>query len=144
MKLLAAGFSIALVASVLAPLVRAPTDDGYPLSTYPMFATRRPTTLTLDYAFGLAGDGTRRALAPRLIGSIEVLQARAILESGVRGGPSVQRALCDDIAARVARDVDLADVVELHVVTGTHEAVDYLVNHAPGQELTRVVCKVVR
>ena len=65
--------SIALLALTLSPVVREPTDDGFPLSTYPMFATERPTELSMVYALGVTRSGERRYLRPFLIGSGEVL-----------------------------------------------------------------------
>ncbi len=75
--------SLALVGAALSPLVRDPADDGFPLSTYPMFAWSRPTELTASYALGVTPGGGRRYLSPALVGSGEVLQARAIIEAGV-------------------------------------------------------------
>jgi putative ABC transport system permease protein len=42
-RVYAAVVSIVLLGATLSPLVRDPGDDGFPLSTYPMFATPRPT-----------------------------------------------------------------------------------------------------
>ena len=61
---LAALASIGLCGAVLAPLVRAPDDDGFPLSTYPMFAAPRPAALTMAWARGRAADGRSRSLSP--------------------------------------------------------------------------------
>ena len=57
--------STALVAATLEPLFATPIDDGFPLSTYPMFATKRPTVQTFHYALGVTRDGKRRTLSPR-------------------------------------------------------------------------------
>src|SRR5687767_10048091 len=105
----AAVVSLALIAATLSPLARAPADDGFPLSTYPMFAWTRPTTLTSSYALGITAGGDRRYLSPRLVGSGEVLQARAIIERAVAGGPAATAGLCDAIAARVAVHDDYGD-----------------------------------
>jgi len=130
--------SFALVALTLAPLARRPDDDGFPLSTYPMFATRRSTTVTLTYAFATTRTGERRAIPPSLVGSREVLQARAILAS------SDPTALCATIAARAARDDDFDDAATISIVTGRHDAVAYLVDQAPGHERVRATCAVPR
>ena len=71
---------------------RDPRDDAFPLSTYPMFAEPRPTTLTMDYALGETAAGERRTLSPRLVGTGEVLQAYARFERAVaRAGPARPR-----------------------------------------------------
>jgi hypothetical protein len=58
---LAAVISIILVAAALEPVVRAPADDGFPLSTFPMFASARPSELTMLYAQGVTAAGEPRA-----------------------------------------------------------------------------------
>ena len=132
--------SIALVGATLAPLARDPDHDSFPLSTYPMFAMRRPTTLTLDYAYGLTATGARRTLSPAAVGTKEVLQAAAIFERAVHDGPKALVPLCAQIAAHVADP----DVVSVRIVTGTHDAVDYLVRGVIGVEHDRWGCRVPR
>lgn len=143
-RLIPAIASIVLIGATLSPVLRKPEDDGYPLSTYPMFAFRRPTKLTMDYAVGVTASGERRWLRPRFVGSSEVLQARATIERAMHGGAKAQAALCDQIAKRVAADDDFADVAEIRLLTGSHDAVEYLVRHVEGKELVRHTCKVPR
>ena len=134
----------ALMAAVLSPLARAPADDGFPLSTYPMFAWPRPTALTMSYPLGVTAVGGRRYLSPALIGTGEVLQARAIVERAVaRGGPEL-RALCEAIARRVAARPAYDGVVAIRLVTGTHDAVEFLVRDRIGMENERARCAVER
>ncbi|HTL32324.1 MAG TPA: hypothetical protein VL326_04335 [Kofleriaceae bacterium] len=136
--------SLALIAATLEPLVRRPYDDGFPLSTYPMFATKRDTVQTFHYALGLTRDGKRRTLSPALIGSGEVLQALRVIERAMAGGQPGAMALCETIAKRVAGDDDFADVDTIRIVTGTHDAVRYLSNDEIGTEIERVRCEVKR
>ena len=136
--------SVALIAITLSPVLRQPSDDGYPLSTYPMFAFKRPTKLTMDYALGVTAAGKTVFLRPWHTGSGEVLQARAIIDRGVHGGPKALGALCTDIAKRVATDEEFPDVVTIELVTGTHDAVDYLVRHVEGKVTVKGQCKVPR
>jgi hypothetical protein len=136
--------SVALLAATLEPLVRDPYDDGFPLSTYPMFATKRDTQQTFHYALGVTRDGKRRTLSPALIGSGEVLQALRVLEGAVGRGRDATRTLCETIAARVATDEDFTDVVAIRIVTGTHDAVDYLSHAKIGVESELVHCEVRR
>jgi hypothetical protein len=136
--------SLALIAATLEPLVRDPYDDGFPLSTYPMFATKRDTVQTFHYALGLTRDGKRRTLSPELIGSGEVLQAMRVLEHAVSGGKDAMRTLCNTIAKRVAADDEFTNVVTIRIVTGTHDAVRYLSRDEVGTELDLVRCEVPR
>jgi hypothetical protein len=139
-----AAVSLALVAATLEPLVRDPYDDGFPLSTYPMFATKRETKQTFHYALGVTSTGQRRTLSPALIGSNEVLQALRVIEGAVGRGTVATRALCETIATRVATDDDFTDVVAIRIVTGTHDAVDYLAHGKVGLESELVRCEVKR
>lgn len=136
--------SIAMIAVTLEPLVRKPYDDGFPLSTYPMFATKRQTVQTFHYALGVTGDGKRRTLSPALVGSGEVLQALQVIEHAVGGGKGTQRSLCEKIATRVASDEDFNDVVVIRLVTGTHDAVSYLAENKIGIESELIRCEVKR
>ncbi len=138
----AALVSIALVAATLEPILRSPGDDGFPLSTYPMFATPRATKLTLDYAIAETRDGARRSVAPELVGSSEVLQALANIAREVAGKRSA--ALCERIARGVAADSGYADVTRIRIVTGTNDAIEYLAHGTIGFERERARCQVLR
>ena len=137
--------SVVLVGATLAPLVRDPNrGDSFPLSTYPMFASRRPVVTTLDFAYGVTAAGERRTLSPRMLGTREVLQAAAILDRAVDGGPKALVPLCEAIAMRVAAAPQFADIATIRIVEGTYDAVEYLVRAAPGIEHDRWRCRVVR
>lgn len=135
--------SAALLAAALEPLLRAPTDDGFPLSTYPMFASRRPVELTLSYPLGEAADGERRYLSPALVGSGEVLQAIAIVARAVQR-PGGAQELCEAIARRAAASGDHGDLAAIRIVTGTHHAVELLARDRLGREVERARCAVPR
>jgi len=141
-RVMAAVVSIGMIAATLSPLARDPYDDGFPLSTYPMFASKRPRTLTFHYALGEGRAGERITLTPGLVGTGEVLQAMRIIDTAVNRGKLVTRALCEDVARRVAADGELANVVTIRIVTGTHDALDYLSQHKIGRELERMRCPV--
>jgi len=146
-RAVAAVISIGLIGAVLEPLVRAPDDDGFPLSTFPMFALRRPARIAMSHAEGLTGDGRVRALSPGLLGTGEVMQAFSRLARAVGAGPDACRALCAEIAARVATDAGYADVVAIRIASATHDAIAYVVGgpgaHEP-DEVTRARCAVER
>ena len=139
-RLFAAVVSIALLGATLEPLIREPWEDGFPLSPYPMFAFKRPTKLSLEYAFGVTATGERKNLTPRLVGSAEVLQALTVLQRAKSRGELPQ--LCATIAARVADVARYDDVTEIRIVTGTHDAVDFLMRDIRGPELQHTSCKV--
>jgi hypothetical protein len=132
------------LAVVALPLIRDPRVDDFPLSTYPMFAEPRPTTLAMDYALGVTASGARRMLSPQLAGTGEVLQAYALFDDAVRGPREGLQRLCTESAARVAADDDYRDVVAIRIVTGRHDAVDYLVRGTIGTEVERIRCQVLR
>jgi hypothetical protein len=132
--------SLALVAATLSPVLRDPRDDGFPLSTYPMFATKRLTTLTMTYALGVGAGGERIVLAPSLLGTGEVLQAMRVIERAVAGGPPALAKLCKSIAARAGEEPEYGRVVAVRIVTGTHDAVEYLARGRVGKEIERVRC----
>jgi hypothetical protein len=140
----AAIISIALIAATLSPLLRDPIDDGYPLSTYPMFAWKRPTKLSMSYPIGETATGARRYLVPRVIGSGEVLQARAIVERAVTKGGGELKKFCETVAGRIARAPRFADVMRIRVLSGTHESIDFLVDGKLGSEIERTRCEVKR
>jgi hypothetical protein len=126
----AAIVSIGLCGAVLEPLVRTPDDDGFPLSTYPMFAAPRSTGLTMVRAEAATRDG-RRPLTPAQLGTGEVMQAFSTLQRAAEAGPDACAALCAAIAARVARSAADRDVVEVRLVVGTYDAPGIAAHGAP-------------
>jgi hypothetical protein len=136
--------SLALIGATLWPVVRDPREDSFPLSTYPMFAWKRTTLQTYRYAVGETSTGQRRTLSPRVVGTAEVLQALRVLERSIAGGRGAALKLCEQIAARVAVDDELADIVAIRMVSGTHDAIDYLVRGVVGRETELVRCAVPR
>lgn len=135
---MAAIASCVLVAITLSPVTRCdPYDDGFPLSTYPMFASVRPTLQPMSYALGVTRTGERRLLSPRLIGSGEILQAYRIVEAAVATRGEVQK-LCRAIAERVRASGE-DELVAIRIVTATHDALDVLLHDklAPERDLTR-------
>lgn len=136
--------SLALLIATLSPVLRKPADDGFPLSTYPMFAWKRATTMRMTYALGVTAAGERRYLSPAIAGSGEVLQALAIFNAAVSRGGAAVRTLCEKIAARVAVDPARADLVAIRIVDGTQDAIQLLAYDRIGKEVDRVYCAVKR
>jgi hypothetical protein len=123
--------SLGLCGAVLEPLVRDPDDDGFPLSTYPMFAMPRPPELTMAYAAGATGDGRLRSLSPAQLGTGEVMQAFTTLQRAAGAGPGERGALCAAVARRVAGDADYRDVIEIRIMGATYDAVERIAHGAP-------------
>jgi hypothetical protein len=140
----AAALSLALLAATLWPVLGDPRDDGFPLSTYPMFASKRPTLQTYRYALGETAGGARRTLSPILVGTAEVLQAIRVIDRAVAGGRAESMKLCEAIAMRAAADDEFDDIVAVRLVTGTHDAVEYLARDRIGRETELLRCAVKR
>lgn len=140
------GYAVVLciVFAVSLPFTWPAKRDSFPLSNYPMFSRPRPNAMvTIQYAVGVTADGARRHLAPEFIANDEVLQARAVLSRAVRGGSRAATELCHRIAGRVAADEALGAVIEVRIVTGTHDSVAYLTGRdRVGRERLHVRCPV--
>jgi hypothetical protein len=143
-RVYAAAVSLALIGAAVWPVAREPREDSFPLSTYPMFASRRPTRQTYRYALGVTANGERRTLSPLLVGTGEVLQAIRVIDRAVAGGQGAMREMCRTIAARVAAEPAFHDIVTVRFVTGTHDAVEYLARGVVGHETELLHCEVTR
>jgi hypothetical protein len=140
-RALGAVVSIALIAATLYPVTLHPYDDSFPLSTYPMFASPRKTTIDINYVVGFSQRGdVRWHVPPSVIGSSEVLQAKQIVDRAVGGGPPKMRELCERIARRVR--AGRSDIAYVAIVFGRHDAVDYLVRGVRGTERELHRCTV--
>ena len=84
--------------------------DSFPLSTFPMFSSRRTTTEDVDTAV-LMQDGVEIRLSPGLIAATdEVILAAAVVSNAIAAGTADQ--LCADIARRVHRAGEIQVVSE--------------------------------
>lgn len=124
----------------LSPVLRDPLDDGFPLSTYPMFGTVRPVRHRMAYPLGVTRTGARRVLSPRLVGSGEIMQAYRIVEQAVTAKGEVGR-LCRAIAERVRASGD-DELVAIRIVVATHDAIAVLVDGQLGPERDLARCPV--
>lgn len=91
-----------LVAAIitLSPVLRAPTSDSYPLSTYPMFARDRGAQHWLPAVVAIDADGLPVRLSPELIaGTDEPVLASVTVSRAIRSGTADQ--LCADVARRL-------------------------------------------
>jgi hypothetical protein len=130
-------------AAVLSPLLTH-ADDSFPISTYPMFARPRGQP-TLYAAIGRAADGSERRLAPSLIGSAEVLQAKVLITRSVEQGPAATQAFCRGVAARVASSSSAAELRDVEIVRRRYDPIAYFVNGpAPLEQELVQSCPVPR
>jgi hypothetical protein len=108
---------VAVVAILFAPVVL--DRDGYPLSTYPMYARNRSATVSFVTARGVTAEGDPVRLSLSSIGaSDDPLIVAGELRAVVRRDEANDR--CREIAARVGTD-ERAEVVSVEVVTERHD-----------------------
>jgi hypothetical protein len=143
---------LVLVATALVvawPALRQPPTDGFPLSTYPMFATDRGAVSVVATAVGRTDRGDVVRLSPELLaGTDEPMMAIATARREVDGGRP--REWCAEVARRVAADPGLTDaapagdrVVSVEVVVETHDAVAHFADDAPPIDVdVRATCEV--
>jgi hypothetical protein len=127
-------------AAVVSPALSARPKDGYPLSTYPMFAENksRETKQTQAVAIGPFGE---RVLGPSHLGTDEVMQAKATIDRAARAGKQALTALCERVAARAAVDPALAGLARVEVRTVTFDAIDYFRTERPAPTSARVLAR---
>lgn len=138
-----------VIAAVLYPLSFDKREDSFPLSSYPMFARFHPKPTLNEYYLVAASRGDapefRRSVPPELIANSEVLQAQATIRGAVRRGPRAMKALCAEVAARVARSPSFDRAGEVRLVKGTYDAIAYLTGtDTRGREVVRARCQVPR
>lgn len=133
------GLSLVLLGAVGWPAFRAPAEDGFPLSTYPMFAQRRGRVHEVVSARAVAADGSRLLVPPALIANAETMQAIRTVSRAIRAGEQEAVELCERIAARLraADDPALRRAAHVELVTERVDAIDYLAGRAHA-ELVRV------
>ncbi len=100
MGLIVSGVTAALL---LTPAFRDPSEDSFPLSTFPMFsAAKRDPDLVITQVLAVAPDGTRRPLPPELAtGNVEVIQALQMVRNEVYGGRERLTKFCSGVATRL-------------------------------------------
>jgi hypothetical protein len=142
-RLHAYAVSAILLLVMAVPALRAPDDDGFPLSTYPMFAHRRGRTNDVTSAIAVFRDGSELAVPPRFVANSETMQAFYRLARAVTAGDEAAAALCEEIARRLrgADDPRLARAARVELITESVDAIDYLAGRAePAQRRTHARC----
>jgi hypothetical protein len=111
----------AVALAVAWPALQDEPADGFPVSSYPMFAGDRDRIVVLATAVGRTADGDERRLGPHAVGGgDEVMLAASAARLAVAGGPEEVRRYCAEVAERVAGD---DDVVRVEVRTEVRDAV---------------------
>jgi hypothetical protein len=109
-----------MVAAVAVPGLRTLLEggeapDGFPLSTYPMFARDPGRVVELATVVAVRPGGQVARLSPQLIaGTDQVIQAGETVRQAIDGGPSSTAALCREVAGGVDPPATIAVVIEEH------------------------------
>jgi len=145
---LAVLFSVLVLGAVLAPLLRHPDDDSYPLSTYPMFSHGRASPVTsVTHVVAVDAAGARTMVPPIEIISAEVLLAQVTIARAVNAGPASARRFCMDVADRItrSRDPKLRATDHVEVETTVVDAVRYLAgDQTPIERTVHARCRAKR
>ncbi len=115
---------VGTAALVAYPSIPKDQRDDFPLSPYGMFSDPKDEFTTITQAVAVPEVGTERAVPPRMLGTDEVLQARATLAKASRT-KGASSALCEKVAARVAADGDFAWARRVEIRTVTYESISY-------------------
>ena len=148
-KLLPALFSIFLILLVLSPIIenfRAKATDGFPLSHFPMFTSKRDATENVTHLVGLDADGNRYVIPHRFAGTGGMNQVRKQIRKSARDKEDAPK-LCQTVAENVAerRGERYAKIVKVVVVSGEYNLDDYFAGAKnPVEEKIRVDCEVPR
>jgi hypothetical protein len=120
-RLRAYAVSLILVVLVASPLVGAFEGDSFPISTYPMFASRKSNEVRLSHVVLVGADGAEWAPPPSAIANDEALQAQETLRQALDSGEAATADLCERIARRVVK----SEAAYVHIVTSTYDAILY-------------------
>jgi len=148
-KLLPALFSIFLIALVLSPIIenfRAKATDGFPLSHFPMFTSKRDATENVTHLVGLDADGNRHVIPHRFAGTGGMNQVRKQIRKSARDKEDAPK-LCQTVAEEVAerRSERYAKIVKVAVVSGEYNLNDYFAGAKnPVEEKISINCDVPR
>lgn len=135
---------IALLALTLLPVFRPASEDGFPFSTYPMFAQRRDRPL-LHLAEGVTDTGETVALPPELVASGSVMQALGTLQRAAAQGAPALKPICERIAERAAASKSLLRIRRVQLVAARFDPIGYFEGRRePEQRQVLQRCRVRR
>jgi hypothetical protein len=117
-----------LLGATIWPAFGAPSDDGFPFSTYPMFARDRGRVARTVRAVAVTVDGQELRIPPDVLGTGETMQAILIVQRSIAAGPREAERLCGALAGRIGAGSDraLAAAERVEVQTVTVDSVRYL------------------
>lgn len=136
--------SAVLLGATAYPVLLEPDDDGFPLSTYPMFSRDRGPVVPVTSAVAVGG-GRNVPIAPSYVANTETMQALQTIRKSVRRGKRASRRLCRAIAARIAEadDAELAEATHVELVTETLNSVAFLAGKTtPDRRRVHARCSV--
>lgn len=108
--------TIAFAGLLLSPLFGS--ADGFPLSTYPMYAAPRPAEATFIVARGVSVSADTVALSTsEIAGTRDPLIAEAYLRDAVAGGAERVERACASIASRASGQL----VVQVEIRSQRHD-----------------------
>lgn len=144
-RLRAYGLSAALLAVIAWPATWDYGEDSFPLSPYPMFAKPRAEVARVYTVLGVDALGTRHPLSPALIGdSTWVNLAAHRVQNAIVAGDDATRALCRDVAERVANE-GASELLTLEVVSESFHTVAYFQGQTrPHRRRVHAACEVPR
>ncbi len=134
-------FGTCVLGLSLKPVFGSPHEDGYPFSSYPMFAGRRSQP---QFAVAQMQDkkGDWQKVAPRYLGTDEVMQAAATIRKASRSKKRAGR-LCRAIAERVATEEPAGAFQRVQIVRVTYDPLTYFSEGAVPLKKKKVVsCRV--
>lgn len=141
-RLIAATWGLAVVLAAALPLLRNPLNDGFPLSTFPMFAEplEKPTFYSAE---GVLPDRSRVMVPAELIANGAAMQSVWTLQSAHAQGKQVLRQLCERIAKQVPQHSKLREVQRVELVAARYDPIAYFVSGpAPLEREVLHKCKV--
>jgi hypothetical protein len=114
--------SVAAIVVIVGVVPLALDRDSFPLSTYPMFSSRRSSTETVDTAIVVDAAGDVIRIDPRdIAGTDEVILAAVTVSDALRDDTAV--ALCRDIVTRL--DTRLPEGAIVRIVTEKYDAIEW-------------------
>ena len=131
-----------MVLVAASPLLRNPLDDGFPLSTFPMFAD--PIAQPVFYsAEGVRADRSRVMLPPETIANGAAMQAVQTLQTAQAQGRDALGQLCERIARQLPQNPKWRDLRRVEIASARYDPVAYFVSGpAPRQRQILHKCRV--
>jgi hypothetical protein len=141
-RALAFTWGLGLVLVAASPLLRNPHDDGFPLSTFPMFAESLADP-SFYSAEGVRPDSSRVMVPPEIIANGAAMQAVQTIQGAHGQGGKALRRLCERIAKQLPQDPKLSEVERVEIVNARYDPIAYFVSGpAPRERDVLYTCRV--